>query len=120
MDKGFSFELYEEIFENCFIHTSRYINGNLQLSLFGLDPATNEIAHFADITLEQNNVLLGENEIVVDCRYKPTLIPQLKKLGIVNEQTGVCVVDSCIYLIYTVDLTRIEEKQYCMQELIVA
>ena len=120
MKNGFVFELYELIYTNCFIHTSKYSNGNLQLSLFGLDPATNEIAHFADITLEQNNVLLGENEIVVDCRYKPTLIPQLKNLGILNEQTGICVVDNSIYPIYTVDLTRIEEKQYCMQELIVA
>ena len=31
---GFSFELYETIFKNCFIYSSKYKNGNLQLSLF--------------------------------------------------------------------------------------
>ncbi len=67
MKNGFSFELYETIFTNCFIHTSPYPNGDLQLSLFGTDPATNETAHFADISLEQNSKVLKEDEIVVDC-----------------------------------------------------
>ena len=120
MDSGFSFELYEMVFENCFIHSSYYENGNLQLSLFGIDPETNETAHFADITLDQNKRFLKENEIVVDCRFKPTMIPQLIDLGILKEQTGICVVNSCIYPIYTIDLTRIEANQYCMQELVAA
>ena len=38
MESGFNFELYETIFKNCFISSSRYKNGNLQLSLFGVDP----------------------------------------------------------------------------------
>lgn len=120
MESGFSFELYEMIFRNCFIHSSHYKNGNLQLSLFGVDPETKEIAHFADITLDQNKKLLKENEIVVDCRFKPTLIPQLIGLGILKEQTGICVVDANIYPVYTIDLTRIVANQYCMQELIAA
>ena len=120
MECGFSFELYEMLFENCFIHSSRYKNGNLQLSLFGTDPETNQTAHFADITLEQNIRVLKENEIVVDCKYKPTLIPQLQDLGILKEQTGICVANSMIYPVYTIDLTRIGQVQYCMQELVAA
>jgi len=120
MENGFDFELYEIIFKNCFIHSSIYSNGNLQLSLFGTDETTNETAHFADITLEQNHKVLKENEIVVDCIYKPTLIPQLKDLGILKEQTGTCIVNSNIYPIYTIDFTKISEKQYSMQELVAA
>ena len=120
MKSGFNFELYETVFENCFIHSSRYVNGNLQLSIFGTNPEINEISHLADITLDQHFRLLKENEIVVDCKYKPTLIPQLKDLGILKEQTGICVVNFTIYPIYTVDLTIIEENCYCMQELLVA
>ena len=120
MVQGFSFELYEMVFNNCFIHTSRYANGNLQLSLFGTDPETNETAHFADITLNQNRRVLKENEIVVDCKYKPTFIPQLLDLGILKEQIGICAIETTIYPIYTVDLDKISEKQYCMQELIAA
>lgn len=120
MESGFNFELYEMVFENCFIHSSCYKNGNLQLSLFGNNPETNETEHFADITLDQNKKLLKENEIVVNCRFKPTLIPQLVDLGILKEQTGICVVNSSIYPIYTIDLTRISENQYFMQELVAA
>ena len=120
MESGFSFELYERVFENCFIHSSYYKNGNLQLSLFGNDSETNEIAHFADITLEQNKKLLGENEIVVDCTYKPTLIPQLLELGILQEQTGLYVVGLNIYPIYKIDLSNLIQKQYVMQKLVAA
>ena len=120
MECGFSIELYETIFKNCFITSSRYKNGNLQLSLFGIDPETNETAHFADITLDQNKRLLKENEIVVDYKFKPTMIPQLVHLGILKEQTGICVVNSSIYPIYTIDLTKISTNQYCMQELVAA
>ena len=120
MESGFSFELYETVFENCFINSSNYKNGNLQLSLYGIDPATNETAHFADITLEQNRVQLEENEIVVDCKYKPTMIPQLKELGILKKQTGVCVVNASIYPIYTIDFKTVKANEYCMHELVVA
>ena len=120
MQSGFNFELYEMVFENCFIHSSYYKNGNLQLSLFGIDQNTNETAHFADITLDPKKRVLKENEIVVDCKFKPTMIPQLIDLGILKEQTGICVVNSSIYPIYTIDLTRISANQYCMQELVAA
>ena len=119
MEKGFSFELYGEIFENCFILCSKYKNGNLRLNLFGLDPQTNETAHFADITLNQDK-LLRENEIVVDYKFKPTLIPQLIELGILKKQVGICAINTTIYPIYTVDLMKIAEKQYYMQELVAA
>lgn len=120
MENGFSFELYDEIFENCFINISRYTNGNLQLSLFGIDPKTNETAHFVDISLNQNSRKLKGNEVVVDCMYKPTLIPQLQKLGILKEQTGICIVNLKIYPIYTIDLNTIFKNQYNMQELVAA
>ncbi len=120
MKNGFDFELYETIFTNCFIHSSRYVNGNLQLSLFGTDSTTNETSHFADITLEQNSIKLKENEIVVDCKYKPTLIPQLQDLGILEKQVGICAINFMLYPIYTIDLTMIQENCYCMQELVAA
>ena len=120
MEHGFPFELYETIFTNCFIHTSTYPNGDLQLSLFGIDPATNETAHFADITLEQNRKVLREDEIVVDCKFKPTLIPQLLELGIIKEQTGICPIEDTLYPVYTIDLIKAQEKSYRMQELIAA
>lgn len=120
MESGFYFELYETIFKNCFISSSRYTNGNLQLSLFGVDPQTNQTEHFADITLEQNKKALRKNEIVVDCKYKPTLIPQLIKLGILKAQTGICFIKNALYPIYTIDLTQVNENCYCMQELVAA
>lgn len=120
MESGFCFELYDIVFQNCCINTSRYVNGNLQLSLFGVDPKTNETSHFADITLDQNSKKLKEDEIVVDCIYKPTLIPQLKQLGILKKQTGICVVNSYIYPVYIVDLSKITENECYMQELVVA
>lgn len=120
MGSGFNFELYDTIFENCFIHSSRYANGNLQLSLFGIDPETNQTAHFVDITLEQNSRVLRENEIVVDCKYKPTLIPQLIELGILKSQVGICIKDKALYPVYTIDLIQTNENCYCMQELIAA
>ncbi len=120
MKSGFNFELYETLFKNCFIFSSNYSNGDLQLSLFGTDPVTNETSHFADITLEQNSTVLSENEVVVDCKYKPTLIPQLLSLGILKEQTGICVENSTIYPVYTIDKTIVNQNQYCLQELVAA
>lgn len=114
MKNGFSFELYDMVFQNCFIHSSNYKNGNLQLSLFGVDQETNETAHLTDITLEHNKIL-RENEIVVDCKFKPTLIPQLLELGVLKSQVGTYVKKAMIYPIYTIDLSKIAEKQYCMQ-----
>jgi len=120
MKSGFDFELYETLFTNCFILSSRYTNGNLQLSLFGTDLTTNETAHFADITLNQNSKVLRENEIVVDFKYKPAMIPQLIKLGILKEQVGICPIKDTIYPIYTIDKTIVNQKQYYMQELVAA
>jgi len=120
MKNGFSFELYETLFENCFINCSRYKNGNLQLSLFGFDFEVNQVAHFADITLNQNERKLNENEIIVDCKFKPTLVPQLKRLGIIKEQVGTFVKNSMFYPIYTIDKENVKEKEYCMQELVAA
>ena len=119
MKSGFSFELYNMLFKNCFIHSSKYKNGNLQLSLFGTDPSTNETAHFADISLDTHQKL-KQNEIVVDYLYKPNLIPQLKELGILKEQVGICPINTTLYPIYKIDLTSLMQKQYPMLELIAA
>ncbi len=115
MKNGFNFELYETLFTNCFINTSRYKDGGLQLSLFGTDPSINETAHFADITLEQNRLRLADNEIVVDCKYKPSLIPQLVKLGILKSQIGTFVKENMMYPIYSLNEAGVNENEYCMQ-----
>lgn len=120
MKSGFDFELYGEIFKNCFIFVSRYANKNLQLSLFGTDPNTNETSHLADITLDQNSKKLKQNEIVVNCLYRPTVIPQLLKLGILKKQVGICIVSLTIYPVYTVDFSKINLMQYSEPELLAA
>ena len=120
MRSGFSFELYNEIFKNCFIHSSIYKNGNLQLSLFGTDPKTNETAHFADITLDQNFKILKDDEIVVDCMYKPNFIEQLEKIGILKEKTGIIPFKSALYPVYKINLKKRKVAEYQMPELIAA
>lgn len=120
MKSGFSFEFYEKVFENCFIHISNYVNGSLQLSLFGVDPETDEVAHFTDITLDQNSWEIKKNEIVVDCLYNSTFIPQLKKLGILKEQTGICPVNNSLYPIYILNDDVVNRLSYKIDELVVA
>lgn len=120
MKGGFCFELYETHYTDCFIHASRYSNGNLQLSLFGVESSINETSHFADITLEQNKNILNDNKIVVDIKYKPELIPQLIDLGILVEQVGIFVDKNTIYPIFTIDLSKIKQNSYAQLELIAA
>ena len=120
MESGFDFYLYETLFKNCFTQCSSYANGNLQLSLYGLDPNVNQVAHFADITLEQDTVKLKEYEIVVDNKFKPTFIPQLVDLGILKEKLGMCIVNDTFYPIFTIDLSKIKENCYYLEELIAA
>lgn len=120
MKGGFCFELYGTHFTDCFIHASRYTNGNLQLSLFGVDPVINETCHLADITLEQNKNILKDSKIVVNSKYKPELIPQLIDLGILVEQVGVFVDKNTIYPIFTIDLSKIKQNSYAQLELIAA
>jgi hypothetical protein len=120
MESGFSFKLYETEFTNCCVHISRYANGNLHLSLIGIDPDTNEMEHIADISLEQNKMKLKFNEVIVDYMYKDNFITQLKNLGIIKKQTGVCAANSALYPIYSVDFNKIVESRYSVQELIAA
>ena len=120
MGNGFYFELYEQLFKNCFIHSSRYANGNLQLSLFGFDDSIKQIAHFADITLNQKKRKLKNNEIIVDCKFRPNLIPQLKSLGVIKEQVGIFADKSTLYPIYTIDQAKVNQNSYCMHELVAA
>lgn len=100
MRSGFDLELYGETFKNCFIESSSYKNGNLQLSLYGLDANVNQISHFADITLNQNVVNLTDDTIIVDNKFKPTLVPQLEKLGILAEKIKMCIIDN-VFTLFT-------------------
>ena len=120
MKSGFNFELYDMIFKNCFVHSSIYKNGNLQLSLFGTDPATNETAHFADITLDQNKKALKDDEVVVDCIYKPNFIEQLTRLGILKEKTGVIPFKAALYPIYKINLKNKQATEYYIPEFMAA
>lgn len=120
MKNGFNLELYETLFRNCFIHRAMYENGNMQLSLFGFDESINQIAHLADITLNQTKKVLKNNEIIVDCKFKPNLIPQLKCIGVIKEQVGIYVDKNTIYPIYTIDNAKINQNSYYMYKLVVA
>ena len=120
MKCGFNFELNDVIYTNCFIESSLYPNGNLQLSLFGTDPAINETAHIIDITLEHNALKLPKDEIIVDCYFRPTLVAQLKELKVIKEQTGSCIVNLRFYPVYTIDLTKVAEKKWYMYDLVAA
>lgn len=120
MKNGFDFKLYETLFTDCFIHKSRYKNGNLQLSLFGFDESIKQIAHFADITLNQTKKFLGNNQVIIDCKFRPNLIPQLKSLGIIKEQVGIFADNNMLYPIYTIDQAKVNQNSYCMQELVAA
>ena len=97
MKNSFDMEMYGTLFKQCFINCSSYPNGNLQLSLYGLDPNVNQMSHFADITLEQSSIQLPEDEIIVNNRFRPTLVEQLERLGILKEKIGTCIVDNILY-----------------------
>ena len=120
MRSGFDLELYGETFKNFFIESSSYKNGNLQLSLYGLDTNVNQISHFADITLNQNVVDLADNTIIVDNKFKPTLVPQLIKLGILAEKIKMCIIDNVFYPIYKIDFSKINSQRYYETELLAA
>ena len=120
MENGFDLEMYETLFKNCFIEYSTYKNGDLQLSLYGTDPSINETAHFADITLEQNLVNLQEDEIVVNNLFRPTLIPQLEKLGLLKKLVKSGLKGNGIYPVYKIDFSKITQKYCYMPELMAA
>ena len=107
MRSGFDLELYGETFKNCFVESSLYRNGNLQLSIYGLDTNVNQVSHLADITLNQNVVDLSDDTIIVDNKFKPTLVPQLEKLGILAEKIKMCIIDNVFYPIYTINFSKI-------------
>ena len=117
MVHNFDFNLYGLKFTNCFIHTSRYKNGNLQISLFGTNPETNNTEHFVDITLEQKQIRLSDDRIIVNSLYKPELIPQLEELGILKELESRCVINGTIYPIYKIEYTKVYQCAYRMSEL---
>lgn len=120
MKLGFDFEIYGTVFKNCFIEVSRYVNGNLQLSLYGHDPDIRQITHLIDITLDQNIKQLPSNQIIVNDRFNPTLVSQLKDLGILKDKLDVCIINNHFYSIYSFDFSKVEENCYYLQELVAA
>lgn len=120
MRSGFDLELYGETFKNCFIESSLYRNGNLQLSIYGLDINVNQVSHLADITLNQNVVDLSNDTIIVDNKFKPTLVPQLEKLGILAEKIKMCIIDNVFYPIYTINFSKINGQKHYENELFAA
>ena len=120
MRSGFDLELYGETFKNCFIESSLYRNGNLQLSIYGLDTNVNQVSHLADITLNQNVVDLSNDTIIVDNKFKPTLVPQLEKLGILAEKIKMCIIDNVFYPIYTINFSKINGQNHYENELFAA
>ena len=120
MKYGFDLEMYETLFKKCFIECTKYSNGNLQLSLYGIDPKLKETAHFADITLEQNSIKLQDDEIVVNNRFKPTLVPQLEKIGVLKQKVRNCIVGNAFYPIYKIDFSKVMEQCYYIPNLVAA
>ena len=120
MVRNFNFNLYGLKFTNCFIHKSRYKNGNLQISLFGTNLETGDTEHFVDITLEQKKIRLSDDRIVVNNLYKPEMIPQLVKLGILKELESRCVINDTIYPIYRIESTKVYQCSFRVPELVAA
>ena len=120
MRSGFDLELYGETFKNCFIESSLYRNGNLQLSIYGLYTNENQVSQLAEITLNQNVVDLSDDTIIVDNKFKPTLVPQLEKLGILAEKIKMCIIDNVFYPIYTINFSKINGQKHYENELLAA
>ncbi len=120
MENGFDFEMYETVFKNCFIECSSYNNGNLQLSLYGLDPKVKQVSHFADITLNQKKEQLKDDEIVVNNHFRPNFVSQLEKLGVLRQKIRMCIVDNVFYPIYAIDFRKLKENCYYLQDFSVA
>ncbi len=120
MKNGFDFEMLDTVFRDCFIECTSYKNGNLQLSLYGIDPSTEEFSHFADITLNPKTVRLEEDEIIVNNRFRPNFVSQLERLGVLKEKVCMCIVNNVFYPIYTIDFEKVKENCYYLQDLVAA
>ena len=118
MCKKFSLSVYNKIFTECFLHFSRYVNDDLQVSVFGIDPDTDLMGHFLDISLEQNSIELLENEIIVDHRYKPEIIEQLEDLGILKEKVRMCIINLTMYPVYSLDVPKLENYTYVEESML--
>ena len=104
--------VYGKTFVNCILHFSVYNNGNLKVSVFGMDPDTSLRGHFLDISLEQNEISLADDCIVVNNRYKPEIVEQLENLGILQERIRMCVISNTIYPVYSVNIPESENYSY--------
>ena len=118
MCKRFNLNVYGKAFTECFLHFSRYVNGTLQVSVFGINPDTNMSEHFLDISLEQNAISLLENEIILDYCYKSEIIEQLENEGILKERVRSCAIGYTIYPIYSLDIPRLENYSYMEEKML--
>ena len=116
LKERFQIILYDKLYKNCFLHLSKYINGDLKISIFGEEPEISQTAHFMDITLEQNSIELEKNQIVVDNYLKNDLIKQLKELGILKREIGTCIVECIRYPIYEIKLKDLQKFTYEMEQ----
>ena len=66
------------------------------------------------------SVKLQDNQVVVNDRFRPTLIPQLETLGILKERIGSCIVKNVFYPIYNIDYSKVNENCYYLQDLVAA
>ena len=116
---GYVIALFSLIF---LFYTNSFVikNRKKEISLYGLDANVNQISHFADITLNQNVVNLTDDTIIVDNKFKPTLVPQLEKLGILAEKIKMCIIDNVFYPIYKINFSKINSQRYYETELLAA
>ena len=84
------------------------------------DANVNQISHFADITLNQNVVDLTDDTIIVDNKCKPTLVPQLEKIGILAAKIKMFIIDNVFYPIYKIDFSKVNSQRYYETELLAA
>lgn len=116
-NKRFELETFGTVYEKCFLYLSRYLNGNLQISVFGMNTRTNLTEHFWDITVEQNSVELQENHIVVDNYLKEELVQQLKQIGILKQYIGTYIIQGIRYPIYELDMEIVKQHTYETEEI---
>ena len=122
---GFEFEMYETMYEDCFIDRSMYANGNLKLSLYGKDLKNSNTdyyntEHLAEITLDQDIYKLPLNEVIVDNHFKPSLIPQLQSLGIIKDMLCMCYVKGKLYPKYSLNMDKVIAKSFKIPNLVAA
>ena len=111
-NKKFELEIFGTVYKECFFYLSKYLNGDLQISVFGIKDKTNITEHFLDITVEQNSIELAKNHIVLDNYFKQELVEKLKQLGVLKKYIGTFIIQSIRYPIYELDMENVKQYTY--------